>query len=305
MAKKFRVRFLSDTTENLKNKEKVNGNLGNCEQGEIFIEKRKLGSNRLLTAGESRSIETSDLATYSHYMSLNGRNFVDSGLHVIDAKAFAPYVQYDVKEIREIDLDKYTEGGFYYIRGEAIPTASNAKGGILLINSPYPHKKEENVPYSDRGVNGPGFAGYLQVIEWSSTRCKQIFHKESSSRENQGFYTRTYIEGVWSEWTLLDAQENLEKKFFNLNPIVISGKPDFDNTTTPGIYWFSDDSLKDNFPKTKLKNGFLIVLKQGSFSKQIILRGGSKITCNDIFIRSQYPEGWSSWLKIPVETFDL
>lgn len=284
MAKKFRVRLKEYKTNELI------GNENTVEYGDLFVEHRPLGTRFLLKHGTENNPSPRAL---KNIVNQKGFNYVDSGLHVIDAKQFAEYLKGDVNGVKVVDLDKYTEGGFYYIRGEA--NTGKQDEGVILKNS----------PYSTDAVNGPEFAGYLQVIEWNSNHCKQIFYKGSSSRENQGFYTRTYIEGGWSEWTLLDTRENLEKEFFNLNPIVISGKPDFDSTITPGVYWFSNDSLETDFPKTKLKNGFLIVLNQGVFSKQIILRGGSKTTCNDIFIRSRHSEGWSPWLKIPVETFDL
>jgi hypothetical protein len=228
--KKFRVRFREYETPDLIN------NTETIEYGDLFIENRSLGARVLQRHGTPHG--NKQPRALMNIYNQNGFNFVDSGLHVIDAKEFAPADSESADgKVKCIDLKEYTESGMYYIRGEAI---SN-KGGVVLKNS----------PYGVNAISGADKAGYLQVIEWNSDYCKQIFLKQGSEQ----IFVREKMGGNWSAW-----KEILTSNFFgNQNPTEklkesksksVNGNPDINYFTDFGVYYFNakEEHYAENKP---------------------------------------------------------
>ena len=177
--KKFRVRLKEYKTNELI------GNENTVEYGDLFVEHRPLGTRFLLKHGTENNTNPRAL---KNIVNQKGFNYVDSGLHVIDAKQFAEYLKGDINGVKVVNLDNYIEGGFYYIRGEA--NTGKKDEGVILKNSPY------SIGLDSNEVNGSEFAGYLQVIEWNSNHCKQIFLKQA----NDQIFVREKIGENWSTW---------------------------------------------------------------------------------------------------------
>lgn len=200
--KKFRIRFKKGVPETL-------NSMGSFEPGEIFIERKNLGTHVLKSNFFDDSLSYSDLKKHTikeekdNLINYFNKSVLNNGLTIVNVDGHLQSIGTDTSVTVNINLDTYIEGGIYLFNRETFVLKETIKNGSL-INTSLPTNR-----------------GFLIVIEgFNQNDIKQIFIDNSGNQhiENKSatHIDRIFIRGKasdsWSAW----------KEILTFNPTINS-----------------------------------------------------------------------------------